>query len=286
MRQAIWIVWIAAALAQDQPSPPVVVSNTGTPMRLPFRCTEGDMRWAGMSCSREDPCPVYLELTAVEPTGGQLFVTGNIHAQTVTLYSVLLGSDDAGKTWREAFPRIRGAGLDHLQFADLANGWASGQELSPLPQEPFLLSTTDGGKTWQRRAVFDETRVGSIQQFFFSSKSDGSLVFDRGQGSESGRYELYESPNGGATWVLKQASSRALRLKNGPAEPALWRVRADGPTQSFRIEHQQGERWNAAASFLVDLGTCQPEPLSLAPTEPEPAPAPAPTPAPRSRPKK
>ena len=77
---------------------------------------------------------------------------------------------------------MRGAALDHLQFADVESGWVSGISLSPLPQDPFLLMTTDGGKTWRPHYIFNETRFGSIQQFFFEDKKSGSLVIDLGPG--------------------------------------------------------------------------------------------------------
>ena len=248
-------------------------------MVTPFQCTEEDMQWAGMSCSEDSPCPVYLELAAVEPVGNKIFAAGNIHSETVTLFSVILGSEDTGKTWREVHDRIRGAGLDHIQFNDFANGWISGEALSPLSQDPFLLITTDGGKSWKQRPLFSETRVGSIQQFSFSSKNDGRLVIDRGQGSGTERYELYESPDGGETWEIKQASNKPIVLKAGAAIPTEWRVRADGPTRSFRIEHRQSDRWTTAASFALNLGSCKPAPLqSREPSDaaPEPVPTPAP----------
>jgi hypothetical protein len=230
-------------------------SNPGKPVQLPFQCTDEDIQWAGLTCSAEEPCPIYLELTAVEAVGNKLFATGNIHSQTVTLYSVLVGSDDSGTTWREAFQRIRGAGLDRVQFANLENGWASGESLSPLPQDPFLLITSDGGATWRQQAIFSESRVGSIQQIVFSSKSEGSLVFDRGAGSGEERYELYESHDGGETWNIKEANNRQIRLKED-GSPSAWRVQADGRTQTFHIEHQTGGRWSVAAAFTVRLGTC------------------------------
>jgi hypothetical protein len=254
-----------APLAPERPAPtvPTVLENTGKPMMVDFHCTRQDIEWAGMSCTADEPCPIYLELTAVESIGTQLFAAGNIHSPTVTLYSELLASDDSGKTWREGYERVRGAGLDHLQFAGLVNGWASGEQLSPLPQDPFLLITTDGGRTWRQQTIFAETRGGSIQQFFFSSKDDGSLVIDRGQARDGERYELYESSSGGRTWSVKEASNQPLRLKQGPASAALWRVEADGPTQSFRIEHQQDGRWTLAAAFAVNLGACTPEPSAV-----------------------
>ena len=172
----LMVLAAAAAWAQEQPPAnpaPPVLENSGKPMLLPFRCTVDDIQWAGMSCSADEPCPVYLELAAVEsgvPSGsGRVFAAGNIHASDVTLYSVLLASEDAGHTWREAYERIRGASLDRIQFLDAELGWTSGQALSPLPQDPFLLLTADGGKTWRQRGIFSESRVGSIQQFHFSA---------------------------------------------------------------------------------------------------------------------
>ena len=252
---------------------------------LPFTCSVEDIRGAGLSCSEEEPCPVYLELTTVEPLGSKLFALGNVHSATVTLYSVLLGSEDFGKTWREAHRRILGAALDHVQFVDFATGWISGQLLYPLTQDPFLLITSDGGKTWRRRTIFDEHRLASVQQLWFRSKDQGSLVIDRGQGSEGNRYELYESPNAGESWAIREASDTPIRLRMPAAAEPEWRVRADGPTQSFRIERRQGERWSLASAFSVPLGDCKPPAPVGDDTPPEPAaeaPPPPPPPAVRA----
>ena len=230
-------------------------------MVLPLQCTPEDTQWAGLNCTEEEPCPVYLELTAATSSGDKLFTIGNIHTAAVTLYSVLLGSMDGGRTWRELHPRIRGAGLDHLQILDSETGWAAGQQLSPIPQDPFVLFTTDGGKSWRQQSVFNESaenHFGSILEFRFDSKTAGSLIVDHGQGGGTGRYVLYESPTGGETWMIKEESKKPLRLK--PASPALsdWRVRADGPTQSFHLERRQGDRWISQAAFAVKLGACKP----------------------------
>src|SRR3954467_13795215 len=109
---------MTAAWAQDQPpaattpqlatpQPAVtMIENTGKPMVLPFQCTAEDTQWAGLQCSDEEPCPIYLELTAVESAGDRILVAGNVHSTSVTLFSVLLSSDDAGHTWREAHEHI------------------------------------------------------------------------------------------------------------------------------------------------------------------------------------
>src|SRR5215468_1423368 len=107
----------SAVCAQDAPPPPPtaptptepqgppVLVNSGKPMTVLFQCTAEDIQSAGLACSEDDPCPVYLELSVVESTGIRIFVAGNIHTETATLYGILLGTDDNGHTWREVHPR-------------------------------------------------------------------------------------------------------------------------------------------------------------------------------------
>jgi len=260
-----------AAWAQDEPPagqtspPPVtfappVLTNAGKPMVLPFECTAEDIQSAGFSCSEDAPCPVYLELSSATGAGNKYYLAGNIHSDAVTLYSVLLGSDDAGHTWQEIHSRIRSAGLDHLQFLNADTGWAAGQQLFPLPQDPFVLLTSDGGKTWRQQPVFGENsdyHYGSIQELYFASKTQGSVIVDRSSGGDPGPFALYESPDGGETWALKEQSGQPLRVKGSPPPEADWRVRVDAATKSFLVEHRQGERWVTAASFAVNLGVCK-----------------------------
>lgn len=256
--------------AQETPAPPVqlpapapvVLQNNGKPMLLPFECSDEDIRAGGLSCSEDEPCGVFLELTAAAASpGGRVFAAGNIHTQAVTLYSVLLGTSDGGLRWTEAYNRIRSAGLDHFQFAGPDKGWIGGEELSPLPQNPFLLVTTDGGKTWTRRPILndaDENRFGTVQQFTFTVDNMGSLIVDRGVGNDDSRYVLYQSPNGGDNWQIRQESRKPLTLKTPQALPADWRIHVDAASQAFQVEKREGDRWNPIASFLVRLNPCKP----------------------------
>ena len=272
--QVLCAVLLAAAALAQQPEP-APLSYTGKPIVVPFQCTDDDIQWAGLSCSDEEPCPMYLELAAVEPMGNKLFAVGNIHAPAITLYSVLLASEDAGQTWREAYERMRGVGLDHIQFADFENGWISGQTLVPLPQDPFLLVSTDAGKTWRRRPVFGESHPGSILQFWFHTRTNGSMVIDRGSSGDSARYEMLESPNSGETWMIREANDRPIRLKRAANTNPDWRIRADAPSKSFQIEHRSGEKWTTMAAFAVPIGACKP-PQRAEPKPPEEPPAPPP----------
>ncbi len=244
---------LALAISLDAQAP---LENTGKPMRVPFECTEADTQAAGLSCSEEEPCPVYVELGNVESVGSKLFLTGNLHSPTATLYSILLATEDAGKTWSEPHPRIRFAGLDQIQFIDFQNGWISGANLQSTPRDPFLLLTTDGGKTWRQRPIYDEARIAVIERFWFDSKDNGTLLMDARL--ETNRHELYETMTGGESWAIKQASASPIRFPR-TREPGAsgWRLRADAATHSYDLEKSETERWHKVASFLVNAGACK-----------------------------
>lgn len=227
-------------------------------MLVAFECSAEDIHSAGLACSEDDPCQIYLELSAAAATSSRMFAAGNIHAEAATLYSVLLGSEDSGHTWREVHERIRSASLDHIQFIGAENGFASGLSLSPLPQDPFLLITRDGGKSWRASAISSEPRIGSIVQFYFDGPKSGSLIIDRGLGADGDRYELYESQDGGDSWGIRQTSVKPLKLKSDPLANPNWRIRADAATKSFHIERRAGQRWTSESAFSVKLGVCKP----------------------------
>jgi hypothetical protein len=229
------------------------LENSGKPMRLVYECTAADTQAAGLGCSEDDPCPVYLELANVEAVGNKIFLSGNLHTPTSTLYSVLLQSADAGATWMEPHPRTRASGLDQIQFIDFQNGWISGANLQGAPRDPFLLLTTDGGKTWRERPIFEESRVAAIERFWFDSPQHGMLLIDARL--DNGKHELYETGTGGASWTIQENSGQSFR---GPKEKAAgWRVRADAASHSYVIEKSENTRWQKVASFLVNVATCK-----------------------------
>jgi hypothetical protein len=243
----------------EAPAGPPVFTYEGKPLKLPVPCKDDEISAFGLTCTIEEPCPVYLEIAAVEPVGSKIFLTGNLHTTSNTLYSVLLRSDDNGKTWTEAFERLRSSGLEQIQFLDFEAGWVGGQMFESLPRDPFFLATTDGGKTFRRIPVFSESRVGAIEQFLFDSRTQGSLLIDRTQSGESGaRHELYETMTSGDTWMVREVSSRPLKLKRLRTPNADWRVRADRATNSFKVEKRQGAGFQTVAAFLIPAGECKP----------------------------
>ena len=141
-RATFLLVAVFNASAQDAST----LTNHGEPMRVGYRCVEEDLQWAGMSCN-EDPCPVFLELSAVASKGRKILAAGNLHSSSATLTSILLQSDDAGATWNDQAVRVRGDAIEQLQYFDSERAWAAGETQYPLPRDPFVLMTTDGSNT-------------------------------------------------------------------------------------------------------------------------------------------
>jgi hypothetical protein len=167
---------LAVAISSSAQTP---LENSGKPMRVGYECTAADTQAAGLGCSEEDPCPVYLELANVDAVGGKIFVTGNLHTPMATLLSILLASSDGGNTWTEPHPRLRLSGLDQIQFVDFQNGWISGANLQSAPRDPFFLITTDGGKMWREQPIFEETRVSAIESFYFDTPTHWTMARTR-----------------------------------------------------------------------------------------------------------
>jgi hypothetical protein len=264
------VLAFGVVLGQDQRAPLV---NTGAPMRVELECDPSDLEALGLACPPASPCDAYLELSAVESAGARIFLMGNIHTDSVTIQTILLATSDSAKTWNEPYARVRGAALDRVQFFDSDTGWIGGQVVQPLPRDPFVLKTSDGGATWRRYQVFSESRAGAVDRFRFDSRTSGLLWIDRGiSGETGGRYERYETTTGGEIWMLREAANRPPADTGAQRDQVMWRLRPDGAARAYRLERAAEGQWLTAASFLISLGQCKTEPSTLAEPPPQQAP--------------
>ncbi len=223
-----------------------ILTNRGEPMRVPYACVEDELQSAGMSCD-DEPCPIYLELSAVAANGNKILVAGDLHGDSATLDSILLQSDDAGATWKEPAGRMRGDAVDQLQIFDARHAWAAGETQYPLPRDPFFLTTTDGGASWTQHAVGEDGAAGSVQRFWFDSLTHGEVIVDTGQD-----HAIYESETGGETWKRQSVAGRPPELKDSD-----WRVGPSKDGKSWQIEKRAGEAWSVPASFLIEVASCK-----------------------------
>ncbi|MCC7154982.1 MAG: hypothetical protein IT161_10435 [Bryobacterales bacterium] len=267
-----------AEIPSPQPPPeppkPKILENTGKPITLDPACGTSEIQEFGLACSEDDPCPVFLELASVDAQGTKLFVSGNLHTESSTLWSVLLASEDGGKTWTEPLPRIRTGSLDQIQFPDVETGFISGHLAQAIPRDPFFLRSTDGGKTWRRVPLFADPEVAVIDQYRFENRVNGMLILDRSRGGEvRARYQRYETNTSGDVWGLRETSPKPIPLvKTPPRAAGDWRLRADAKTKAYRLERKQETRYVVVASFQINVGSCKPDPPPPPPPQPEPSP--------------
>jgi photosystem II stability/assembly factor-like uncharacterized protein len=222
-------------------------------VHVDYACPAEDVESFGLTCSDERPCPVYFEVSAVDAFGSHVFVAGDIHTATTTLFGVLLSTGDSGKTWEEEIPRLRSATFEQFQVMG-DHGWLAGQRLDPLPKDPFFFITPDGGKNWHQRPLFEDSRFGSIQQFWFESPLAGELIFDDSVGKTTDQ-ELFSSNTGGETWRLKQKSAKALQLS--PKTESAWSATVPRGSTTYLIQHVANGSKQTFAHFLIHIGDCK-----------------------------
>jgi hypothetical protein len=250
--------------------------------KVPFACAEEDILAAGLVCTEAEPCAIYLELNSIATAGRKIFLAGDIHADSGTISSVLLMSEDAGATWKEPSPRIRGAALDQLQIYDLEHGWAAGETQYPLSRDPFFLITSDGGQTWRNQPVYEDGGPGSIQQFWFDSAKHGELVVDAGRKKAGSRYVTLESETGAENWMARASTPQSPTLKRAPkTDESDFRIAAKD--KRYEIEKRVGDKWERIASLAIEIAACKLKPIEAkeppAVTEVQPKDPDAPKPA-------
>ena len=117
----------------------------------------------------------------------------------------LFWTQDSGKTWTTAHFHISPYGISQITFLDAQHGWMTfdidhGMEKYYIA----LMSTSDGGKTWQ--TVLDMTPnthtslpEQGLKSFTFTSPQKGWVTGTEDFNAINAR--LYETPDGGKTWT-------------------------------------------------------------------------------------
>jgi hypothetical protein len=256
-----------ACLAQN---PATVLSNTAQPMQVPYTCAEDELQSAGLLCTEDEPCSIYLEWNAIAAAGRKIFLAGDFHATSGTLTSILLASDDGGLTWKEPAARIRSSAIEQVQFHDLERGWAAGETQYPLPRDPFFLVSTDGGASWRQKPVTEDGGPGSIQRFWFDSTQHGELIVDAGKLAPGGRYIAYESETGGESWMVRSTTGEIPKIKTAPAvDNSDYRISPNANGKTVEIEKRLGEKWSRLAAFVIEVASCKVKPPEAKEPPPE-----------------
>lgn len=140
-------------------------------------------------------------------------------------------TSDGGATWlTPLMPANRITTAFH--FVDGVTGYATVTNYGAFPTASFLMTTTDGGKTWGETAKIDEAAYNDVK---FSGKN-GVLVGDGGR--------VAVSADGGKTWTGRfSGTSAALRQLAFSDASTLWVVGDSGLLMSST---DFGATWQSA----------------------------------------
>jgi photosystem II stability/assembly factor-like uncharacterized protein len=192
MSSRIIILFSVLVMALGACTPtPTIESATGTPVPLPPTPT-------ATQTAANTPLPTLSGAPAVSPTLVHIgFQDANSGWGIDSKGSgSILRTIDGGKTWVNVTPPgLSGIGYSSgLSVLDVSTAWVL------VPNADFftgkLYHTSDGGLTW---ASFDVPFGGGPMQFIDSNT--GRVLADRGAGAGSQSVEMFQSSDGGATWL-------------------------------------------------------------------------------------
>ena len=119
----------------------------------------------------------------------------------------LLATDDGGKHW-QIRPRPTDDVLRDVYFSDANNGWlvceANVYELKGKNPRTYLMTTNDGGATWQRMSIPDADVDARLVRVVFSPAGRGWFFGEAGT--------LYTTVDDGLNWKRQQIPTRHLLL--------------------------------------------------------------------------
>ncbi|MBV8694997.1 MAG: hypothetical protein JO183_05860 [Ktedonobacteraceae bacterium] len=120
--------------------------------------------------------------------------------------TTLLISRDSGKTWQSVpfdFSPLTAVGIYQIDFLDAVHGWLAFDEDHGFGNFRIaLMSTSDGGKTWQRLVDDKQGLDGGLpikdpKHFLFTSPKVGWMT---GPEDFAPEIRLYATEDGGKTW--------------------------------------------------------------------------------------
>jgi hypothetical protein len=235
----------------------------GPTVALSTVCDVGRLEYAGIRCSADRPCDLFLELVSVASEGDWVVLAGEVHTADATYESVVLSSKDGGLTWAESAERIAAGGIESISMVDAQTAFVAGQQGDTATGEmPFLLVTDDGGESWETRMVETggEKVEGLVVTFQADTTSHGYLILEQ-LAATGDPYRLYETYNGGRSWSIRQISADKPQIP-GPRLALRnedWSLRPDSSSGEFIVAKRSSSElsgWAEQGRFAGDVGSC------------------------------
>lgn len=235
----------------------------GPVISLSTVCDVNRLEYAGIRCSADRPCELFLELVSIASEGAWMVLAGEVHTAEATYESVVLTSSDGGATWTESAERIAAGGIESISIVDAQTAFVAGQQGDTATGEmPFLLATNDGGASWETRMVEagGEKIEGLVVAFQADTTSHGYLILEQ-LAATGDPYRLYETYNGGRSWSIRQIAADKPQIP-GPRlalKTENWSVRPDSASGEFIVAKRSSSAlsgWADQGRFAGTVGSC------------------------------
>ena len=230
---------------------------------LSTTCEVDRLEYAGIRCSTDRPCELFVELVSVASQGNWVVLAGEVHTADATYESVVLSSADGGVTWIESSERIAAGGIESISIIDAQTAFVAGQQGDTATGEiPFLLVTEDGGVSWEERTVSagGEKVEGLVVAFQADTTSHGYLILEQ-LAATSDPYRLYETYTGGLSWSIRQISADKPQIP-GPRlalRTEDWSIRPDSSSGEYIVAKRSSSEssgWAEQGRFSGAVGSC------------------------------
>jgi hypothetical protein len=193
--------------------------------------------------------PAELQLKTAGQVGGRIFAGGSFHSKDRVISSVLLATDDGGRSWIEAAPRYRETELGAAQVSDLRVWIAAHRQTGDGPLDPFFLFTFDSGLHWRRIPLRPYSEAGRITSFHFREDGNGFALV-REPGPVRSVAKRFVTADGANSWVLTEAEE--------PSIPGTQpnRIRIQESADEFRIQVRDEKTWTTVSRISWSAGVC------------------------------
>jgi len=160
-------------------------------------------------------------------------------------------TSDGGKSWQRVGPALENSTIATIFFLDTKTGWAAGAWTTESAGDPFVLRTTDGGKTWAQTMVPVEPRLTPLfvpTSLVFATRKIGILRMS-GCSAED-EQSVWVTRNGGKSWAF----SCGQKDETGPCnalsitkDGTLWKL----DEQDILVSTDNGSSWKKAETHPV-----------------------------------
>ncbi len=230
-----------------------------------YRTHSGPEHWSDVTppLLASDPQTILTSSYFPDATRGYLGVLQNANV-------FLLSTQDGGKTWQTtpfAIPILTDpVTITQITYVDTQHGWLSFKRANfqPGDYDILLMSTNDGGKTWQ--TLFDTTQnpsvlplpYGNSSHFLFTTPQNGWVTGIQLNGDAY----LYATHDGGKTWKqpniapLKGSGSIDFSQDYGPywqnSKTATLYVKYDTSSGNGMPHITTYQTYNGGASWILE----------------------------------